>query len=58
MELALAFGLPLNRTAAAPLMVHVIALPLLLGFTAIYAKNTGMGVRRSLEARTTEDGAR
>lgn len=56
-ESALAFTLPLNRTAAASLMAHVIAPPGLLGFTAIYAKNTGMGVRQSLEARTTEDGA-
>lgn len=54
-ELALAFTLPLSTAAAVPMVVHVIALPVLLGFTALYAKNTGLGVRRSLEAGNAED---
>jgi hypothetical protein len=33
-----------------PLVVQVTALPSLLGFTALYGKSTGLGVRRSLEA--------
>lgn len=48
-EVVLAFALPLNAAAAAPVVIHVISLPTLLGFTALYAKNTGLGVRRSLE---------
>jgi hypothetical protein len=54
-ELALAFALPLSAAAAVPLVVLVIALPVLLGFTALYAKNTGLGVRRSLDAGTAGD---
>lgn len=57
-ELILAFMLPLNSAVAAPLIVHVITLPVLLGFTGLYAKNTGMGVRRTLESRNAEAGAR
>ena len=57
-ELVLVFALPRSDAATAPLIVHVIALPLLLGCTALYGKRTGLGVRRSLEARNAEDGVR
>ena len=54
-ELTLAFTLPLSTAAAAPTVVHVLALAVLLGFTGLYAKSTGLGVRRSLEAGNAED---
>jgi hypothetical protein len=49
-ELLFAVGLPLNEAAALPAVVPAIALPVLLGSTAFYAKRTGLGVRRPLAA--------
>jgi hypothetical protein len=49
-EVLLAVALPLNEAAAVPAVVPAIALPVLLGSTALYAKRTGLGVRRSLAA--------
>lgn len=49
-ELLLAAALPLNEAAAVPTVVPAIALPVLLGGTALYGKRTGLGIRRSLAA--------
>ena len=49
-ELLLAVFLPLNAAAAVPAVVPVIAVPVLLGGTALYGQRTGLGIRRSLEA--------
>ncbi|WP_034263842.1 VC0807 family protein [Actinospica robiniae] len=49
-EVVLAFSLPLGAAAAVPGLVPVIAVPVLLGCTALYAGRTGMGVRRTLDA--------
>jgi hypothetical protein len=49
-ELLLAVSLPLSAAAAVPALVPVIAVPVLLGGTALYGKRTGLGVRRSLAA--------
>jgi hypothetical protein len=49
-ELLLAGSLPLGAAAAVPAVVPAVALPLLLGGTALYGKRTGLGVRRSLAA--------
>ena len=57
-ELALGCTLSLNEVAGVSLMVHLVMLLFLLGVTALYAKNTGLGVRRSLEAGNSEVGAR
>jgi hypothetical protein len=48
-EIVLAATLPLDQAAAVPSLVPIVALPVLLGGTALYAKNTGLGVRRSLD---------
>ncbi|HEY2795089.1 MAG TPA: VC0807 family protein [Micromonosporaceae bacterium] len=48
-EIALAARLPLDQAAAVPSLVPIVAVPVLLGVTALYAKNTGLGVRRSLD---------
>lgn len=47
-ELALAMSVPINAAAAVPGLVSLVALPVLVGGTALYAKRTGLGVRRSL----------
>jgi len=59
-ELMLAVSLPLNAAAAVPAVVPVIAVPVLLGGTALYGQRTGLGIRRSLEAmsRQATGGAR
>jgi hypothetical protein len=49
-ELLLAVSLPLNAAAAVP----VIAVPVLLGGTALYGQRTGLGIRRSLEAMSQQ----
>jgi hypothetical protein len=49
-ELLLAVSVPVSAAAAVSAVVPAIALPVLLGGTALYGKRTGMGVRRSLEA--------
>jgi hypothetical protein len=49
-ELLLAVSMPVGAAAAVSAVVPAIALPILLGGTALYGKRTGMGVRRSLEA--------
>ena len=49
-ELLLAGSLPLSAAAAVPAVVPAVALPLLLGGTALYGKRTGLGVRRPLAA--------
>jgi hypothetical protein len=49
-ELLLALSLPVSAAAAVPAVVPAIALPVLLGGTALYGKRTGLGVRRSLAA--------
>ncbi len=49
-ELMLALSLPMSAAAAVPAVMPAIALPILLGGTALYGKRTGMGVRRSLAA--------
>jgi hypothetical protein len=43
-----------------PAVVPVIAVPVLLGGTALYGQRTGLGIRRSLEAmsRQATGGAR
>ena len=60
MELLLTVSLPLNAAAAVPAVVPVIAVPVLLGGTALYGQRTGLGIRRSLEAmsRQATGGAR
>lgn len=57
MELVLAVSLPLDEAAAVPGLVPVIAVPVLLGCTGLYAKRTGMGVRRSFESMERESSA-
>jgi hypothetical protein len=47
-ELLLAAFLPLSAAAAGPAVVPLIAVPVLLGGTALYGRRTGLGVRRSL----------
>jgi hypothetical protein len=49
-ELLLAVSLPLNAAAAVPAVVPAVAVPVLLGGTALYGMRTGLGVRRSLAA--------
>jgi hypothetical protein len=49
-ELLLAGSLPLSAAAAVPAVVPAVALPLLLGGSALYGKRTGLGVRRPLAA--------
>jgi hypothetical protein len=49
-ELMLALSLPLSAAAAVPALAPVIAVPVLLGGTALYGQRTGLGVRRSLAA--------
>jgi hypothetical protein len=53
-ELLLAVSLPLNAAAAVPAVVPLIAVPVLLGGTALYGKRTGLGIRRSLEAMSQQ----
>jgi hypothetical protein len=53
-ELLLAVSLPLNAAAAVPAVVPVIAVPVLLGGTALYGQRTGLGIRRSLEAMSQQ----
>jgi hypothetical protein len=53
-ELLLAVSLPLNTAAAVPAVVPVIAVPVLLGGTALYGQRTGLGIRRSLEAMSRQ----
>jgi hypothetical protein len=55
-ELMLALALPLRAAAAVPALVPVIAVPVLLGGTALYGKRTGLGVRRSLAAMSSQAG--
>ncbi|MEU6849770.1 VC0807 family protein [Actinacidiphila alni] len=47
-ELALCLSLPADRAAAVPGVVPLVAVPLLLGATALYGARTGLGVRASL----------
>jgi hypothetical protein len=54
-ELLLAVALPVNAAAAVPAVAPAIAVPVLLGGTGLYARRTGMGVRRSLEAMRQRD---
>lgn len=49
-ELLLALSLPMSAAAAVTAVVPAIAVPVLLGGTALYGKRTGLGVRRSLAA--------
>jgi hypothetical protein len=49
-EFLLAVSLPAGAAAAVPVVAPAIALPLLLGGTALYGKRTGLGIRRSLAA--------
>jgi hypothetical protein len=49
-DLLLALSLPVSAAAAVPAVVPAVALPVLLGGTALYGKRTGLGVRRSLAA--------
>jgi hypothetical protein len=49
-ELLLALSLPVSAAAAVPAVVPAVAVPVLLGGTALYGKRTGLGVRRSLAA--------
>jgi hypothetical protein len=53
-ELLLAVSLPVNAAAAVPAVVPAIAVPVLLGGTALYGQRTGLGVRRSLEAMSQQ----
>lgn len=53
-ELLLAASLPLNAAAAVPAVVPVIAVPVLLGGTALYGRQTGLGIRRSLAAMSQQ----
>jgi hypothetical protein len=39
-----------SAAAAVPAVVPAVAVPVLLGGTALYGKRTGLGVRRSLAA--------
>jgi hypothetical protein len=54
-ELVLAVSLPLKAAAAVPAAVPVIAVPVLLGGTALYGRRTGLGIRRSLEEMSRPD---
>ncbi|MEW2522663.1 VC0807 family protein [Actinacidiphila alni] len=47
-ELALCLSLPADQAAAVPGVVPLVAVPLLLGATALYGARTGLGVRASL----------
>jgi hypothetical protein len=49
-ELAAGLSLPLEQAGAVPGLVPVVAVPLLLGCTALYGKRTGLGVRAALAA--------
>jgi hypothetical protein len=49
-ELLLSVSLPLNAAAVVPAVVPAIAIPVLLGGTALYGQRTGLGIRRSLDA--------
>jgi hypothetical protein len=49
-ELVAALSLPLRLAGAVPSLVQLVAIPLLLGCTAVYGKRTGLGVRAALAA--------
>ena len=49
-ELVAALSLPLGLAGATPSLVHLVAVSLLLGCTALYGKRTGLGVRAAVAA--------
>ena len=57
-EVLLALSLPISAAAAVTAVVPAIAVPVLLGGTALYGKRTGLGVRRSLAAMDLAGDAR
>jgi hypothetical protein len=53
-EVILAVRLPLSQAGGVPGLVTLVAVPLLLGSTALYGKRTGLGIRASLAVLESE----